>query len=66
MTERKVEQGILVSERAYNSLLKESRLLDALIAYGVDNWEGYSLALASVSGDEEDEEGDEEDEEGDE
>ena len=29
--------------------------LDALEAYGVDNWEGYGDAMASLDGDEDDE-----------
>ena len=29
--------------------------LDALEAYGVDNWEGYGDAMASLTGDEDDE-----------
>lgn len=33
----------------YEELKKDSRLLDALRAQGVDNWDGWDDALASVS-----------------
>lgn len=32
-----------ISENALRELIKESKFLDALESYGVDNWEGYEM-----------------------
>ena len=36
----------------YDDLLEEERKLDALRAYGVDNWEGFGEAMSSLEGEE--------------
>jgi len=38
-----------ISAEEYNDLLDDSRLLHALINAGVDNWSGYSIALAEYN-----------------
>lgn len=36
------------SEGRIQELLKKEKILNALQAYGVDNWEGYEMAMESV------------------
>jgi hypothetical protein len=36
---------VTISKDEYDRLMDSERLLDALIAAGVDNWDGYSYAL---------------------
>lgn len=40
-----------LSERRIQELLKEEKILNALRDYGVDNWEGYEIAMDSVEED---------------
>ncbi len=40
-----MEETITLSIKEYQKLYDASALLDALMASGVDNWEGYSHAL---------------------
>ncbi len=42
---------VTLSEAEYNELVADSKLLTALRAAGVDNWEGYSDALSSIEED---------------
>ncbi len=35
------EELITISKQEYDELTKSSRMLNALFAAGVDNWEGY-------------------------
>lgn len=39
---------IEISKFEYNELLESQKLLNALEAAGVDNWEGYELARESM------------------
>lgn len=45
---------VTIQRTTYEDLLRRSRELAALDAYGVDNWEGYSDAMQSL-GENEDE-----------
>lgn len=36
---------ITISQEEYDKLLEDSEFLNALLMAGVDNWEGYSIAL---------------------
>jgi len=38
-----------ITVKEYESLLEDSRFLAALIAAGVDNWEGYQYAREVMS-----------------
>lgn len=38
--------GVWVERRTYENLIKDSRILHALYAGGVDNWEWYDESLA--------------------
>jgi len=51
------EETVTISKSWYEFLLYRDRVLAALDEFGVDNWEGYSDAMATL--DEEDD-GDEE------
>lgn len=44
---------VTISMTDYKELLEDQRLLTALQAAGVDNWEGYSYALEIFHEDEE-------------
>jgi len=39
------EQTIEITKKEYESLLKDSQLVLALQAAGVDNWDGYDYAI---------------------
>lgn len=45
----KPEQTVTISKADYEQLLRERYILRALEAAGVDNWEGYALAVATVN-----------------
>ena len=36
---------VAISEKEYLGLIKDSKILNALAAAGVDNWEGYDYAM---------------------
>ena len=42
--ENKNEQTVTISIEEYNQLIDDQMFLEALTAYGVDNWCGYSDA----------------------
>lgn len=42
------DETVEVSKKYLEELERESRILDALYAGGVDNWEWYDEALASI------------------
>jgi hypothetical protein len=44
---------VILSSEEYKSLLEDRAKLDALEAYGVDNWSGYGEAMMSMEEDEE-------------
>lgn len=48
------EDKVTISKREYERLLLAERKLDALKAEGVDNWEGYSIAMRQLHEDEDD------------
>jgi len=39
------EEMITISKKLYDQLVESDRILDALNAAGVDNWEGYEFAM---------------------
>lgn len=39
------EEMITISKKLYDKLMRESKLLGCLEAAGVDNWDGYMVAL---------------------
>lgn len=49
---------ITISENEYKRLCRDSAILSALEAGGVDNWEWYSESLAGLLDDDDDEEED--------
>ena len=42
------EETITISRKEYDALKKDARILEALYAGGVDNWEWYGDALSSI------------------
>lgn len=49
------EENISITMSEYNSLLRSRAMLIALENAGVDNWEGYSIAMEELSEDEDEE-----------
>lgn len=47
-----LEPRISVTVKEYTQLLRSEAVLDALEAGGVDNWEGYDIAMQSLQEDE--------------
>lgn len=43
-----MEETITITKKEYDQLLKDSRFLNALEEYGVDNWDGYGDAFRSL------------------
>lgn len=39
------DETVVIPKELYEELLADSKLLDKLYIAGVDNWEGYKLAL---------------------
>ena len=58
MTDRTVDTitngRVAISEEYFNELLDSDRKLNALENWGVDNWGGYSEAMAEYYGEEDD------------
>lgn len=48
------EETITISKKEYDKLFEDQKLLRALKAVGVDNWDGYGFALEAVYGNDED------------
>lgn len=42
-------ETITISKTRYQELKRHEVMLNCLMAYGVDNWEGYEAALAGLS-----------------
>ena len=40
-----MEETVTISKKEYEELLKDQRILDALRAVGVDNWDGWDDAM---------------------
>ena len=49
-------ETVTISRKEYDQLQKDAAMLNALEAGGVDNWEGYSEACASLDEDEDEDE----------
>ena len=45
-----MEEEITITKAFFDSLLDDSATLDALDAAGVDNWEGYDVAMKIKNG----------------
>ena len=45
-------ETITISKGEYEDLLEEIKFLNCLIAAGVDNWDGYDVAMQAYQGDE--------------
>ena len=43
-----VEKGITISQKEYDVLKEAEKKLGALEAAGVDNWEGYDIAMVHL------------------
>lgn len=41
----KTEDTVTITKKLYNTLLRNSRILQALNEGGVDSWEGYEASL---------------------
>jgi hypothetical protein len=39
------ENSVTITKTEYNKLIESKNKLDALVAFGVDNWQGYSDAM---------------------
>ncbi len=48
-----MNETITISKKEYDSLTRSSAFLEALREAGVDNWDGYSIALQSLEESEE-------------
>ena len=44
---------VTITQKEYDSLIKDSEILQALYAGGVDNWEWYDQSLKDFYGDDE-------------
>ncbi len=44
------EETITISKKEYDRLIEDQKMLRALRAAGVDNWDGYGFALEAVYG----------------
>lgn len=53
-TPSKTSETIVVSKSRFEDLLKSESKLSYLEAYGVDNWEGYDIAMSEYYENEED------------
>lgn len=43
-------ESVTISKAEYEELLDDQKLLNALQACGVDNWDGYGFALDMLKG----------------
>jgi hypothetical protein len=48
-----VDQFITITTKEYESLLDDSKKLEALEGAGVDNWSGFDIAMVIYRGEEE-------------
>ena len=39
---------VMITNEQFHNLIESDKILDALIQYGVDNWDGYDLAIESL------------------
>lgn len=46
------EETIIISKKLYNELIAAAEKLSVLEAVGVDNWEGYDIAMEMLQKDE--------------
>lgn len=47
------ESEIMISREVYEELLPNQRFLDALREAGIDNWQGYDIAMEMLDEDDE-------------
>ena len=47
------EQFVTITKKEYEKLKEDRRLLEALVAAGIDNWDGYDEAIAILDSEEE-------------
>lgn len=43
-----MEETVTISKEEYEELLESQKILDALYAGGVDNWEWYDASLEAI------------------
>lgn len=43
------EETVTITQSEYNALIHDREMLNALLSSGVDNWDGYSLAMETLS-----------------
>ncbi len=43
-----MEEDVTITKKEYEDLLKDQKILRALYGTGVDNWEGYDIALEDL------------------
>lgn len=48
LKDRLPKEMVTVPKQEYDSLVKDSKFLEALRAAGVDNWDGYEFALDTL------------------
>ena len=48
MKENQEAETVTVLKKVYDKLVEDQEVLDALKMFGVDNWSGYSDAMASM------------------
>lgn len=46
------EEMVTITKKEYDELVKNSNELNALESCGVDNWDGYDIAMEMIHGDE--------------
>lgn len=46
--ENQEAETVVVLKKVYDKLVEDQEMLDALRVAGVDNWSGYSDAMASI------------------
>lgn len=56
------DDTVTISFKRYTKLLDKELQLETLLAFGVDEWEGYNKAMESLNEEEDDLESDEEEE----
>ncbi len=48
MFEHRDEEFVTIYEQDYEELVKDRKLLNALRAAGVDNWQGFDVAIEAM------------------
>lgn len=50
--QEKLSDVVILTKDEYNKLLEDQMLLNALMGAGVDNWEGWDIALENLTAEE--------------